>query len=538
MSSYYAIIGAVVAGLGLFFIGVRLIGGSLRQMAGRRFRVILSRLTYYKSVSALLGIISGAITQSTSAVTFIMTGMISSGLMTTKRAMPLVLWSNAGNSLLVFLAVIDFHLMVLYLLGLVGFLYYLDLDKSKLVGPFVGTLLGASLLLFGLDTLKSNMTLLQSLDWFDDFMGIANHSQFFGLIGAAGFSFIAQSAATISAIAIAVANAGFLERDSVLMIIYGTNLGTGVTTWVMASKLTGAPKQLAIFQVIFKFTCLILFVGLFYIEKYFHVPLVRSLLDLITTNIVMQLAIAYLLFQIVGALLFSFFMGFIHRFLSKRYPETIEERLGKPKYIKDNSLLVPEVAIGLIESEELRVLNRLPHYLDELRNEPEKKYPTAFLHIGTQNLIKEVSSYITELMEHDLPNSLMNKFINLHLRAELMANLEDTISELVLPLEKTFFSNPLSILLLNISESLHVLLLTLCDVVQDGSIIDVELLNKMTEDRGELMQVIHREMRQYSPRLSFEEQQVLEFVTTRFERIIWMIRYFNRLIEKSRQETE
>ncbi|MGA0164814.1 MAG: Na/Pi cotransporter family protein, partial [Bdellovibrionota bacterium] len=66
------IAGLILAGLGLFFIGVRFISNNLRLMAGRGFRAIMSRLTQNTYLSSLIGVVAGGITQSTSAITFIM----------------------------------------------------------------------------------------------------------------------------------------------------------------------------------------------------------------------------------------------------------------------------------------------------------------------------------------------------------------------------------------------------------------------------------------------------------------------------------
>jgi len=534
--SIYEVIGMIIAGLGLFFIGVRLIGSSLRLVAGRRFRTFITKITYKGWVSAMFGIMSGAITQSTSAVTFIMTGMISAGLMTTRRAMPMVLWSNAGNCILVFLAVINFHLMVLYMLGMVGFLYYIDLDKSKLLKPAVGALLGVSLLFYGLDLMKMGAVPLRDYHWFFEFMVAANKSYILGLLGAAALAFIAQSAATISAIAIALANTGVLDKASAFMIIYGTNLGTACTTFVLSTKLKGPPKQLAIFQVGFKFFSLFIFVSLFYIEIYFHIPLVMALMKKITPHLHLQLALVYLTFQIVGAGIITLFIPALHRLLNKLFPETAEEQLSRPKFLHDQALLIPETALSLIEREQLRVLKRYPHYFDELREDATRQYNTAFLHIGTDNLIKEISDFTTELIDKELTRSLLNRILNYKIRAEILTNMDDCLSELILPIEKSSFSPELQQFITNISESLHTLLLIVIDVVESEDPMDINLLLKITEDKGEIIEKIHTHIRKNNPKLLAEEQEVMEYISSRFERMIWMIRYLVRLVEKLNKE--
>ena len=84
------IVADIAAGLGLFFIGVRLIGGNLRELSGRWFRRLIARATGNRLLAVLVGTLSGAVTQSSSAITFIVVSMMSAGLMTIRRAVPLV----------------------------------------------------------------------------------------------------------------------------------------------------------------------------------------------------------------------------------------------------------------------------------------------------------------------------------------------------------------------------------------------------------------------------------------------------------------
>jgi len=70
----------LLAGLGLFFIGVKLIGSHLGQMAGRKFREWVAWVVRKPWHAGILGFLAGALTQSTIAVTFIVTSMNTAGL--------------------------------------------------------------------------------------------------------------------------------------------------------------------------------------------------------------------------------------------------------------------------------------------------------------------------------------------------------------------------------------------------------------------------------------------------------------------------
>src|SRR5262249_60422132 len=94
----------VIAGLGLFFRGLRLIDGNLRQATGRRLRAAVGRITQNRWLSGIVGVLTGALLQSTSGIVFILVSLVASGLTTVRRALPIVTWANVGWWALIFAA--------------------------------------------------------------------------------------------------------------------------------------------------------------------------------------------------------------------------------------------------------------------------------------------------------------------------------------------------------------------------------------------------------------------------------------------------
>lgn len=529
------IVGFILGGLGLFFIGVRLIGVNLKMITGRGFKLLLARLTQRPLVSGLMGIVAGSITQSTTAVTFIITGMVSAGLVSTRRVMPMVIGANTGNCVLVFLAVINFHIMILYLLGLVGFLFYCDMDKSKVLRPLVGGLLGISLLFLGLDFIKDGARSLKDFQWVLHALEAAEVSHLLGLTVAGILSFFAQSAATVSAVTIALTSTGVLKLEDTLMLIYGSNIGPALSTWILARRVSGPARQLAIFQVIFKFVALSIMIFLFLLEVYAGIPLVGAFLIKLSSEIKHQLAFAYLSFQIVGAIAMSFLMTPVSRWLEKSYPESEERRLGKLRYLHEGILKDPSTAFDLIEKEQLIVLKRFPVYLNDFREGKQEAAPETVLHLGTALLIKEIEEYIHLLLNKEISHKLVERGLNIKTRMELLINLEETLHEMVTAIQEqstSTASKELHTFTTNIVEGVDTLLLTTIDVTEKENEEDRVFLMKMTEDRGGFIRNMHKHIHKAHPDLNFKEKETFEIITSRFERLVWMIRYLTRLMER------
>ena len=86
-----------LAGLSFFFSGITGVSDNLRQMGGQRFRQALGRLTHRPVMAGLVGAILGAVTQSASVVAFILSGMVSTGLLPISRALIVLACANIGT---------------------------------------------------------------------------------------------------------------------------------------------------------------------------------------------------------------------------------------------------------------------------------------------------------------------------------------------------------------------------------------------------------------------------------------------------------
>lgn len=530
----YFIAGKIMSGLGMFFIGIKMISANLRLIAGRKVRHFLAKLTERGWASGLLGITLGGIAQSAAAVTFIMVSTISAGLITVRRAMPVVLFSNIGISLLVFLVAIDIHLLAFYLLGLLGILYYFELHRVPMLRPAIGALLGVALLLYGLLNIQDGARPLQEYAWFTHALEMARQSSLYGFLAAIGLTLVVSSSVTVSVVAITLADAGILNLQDLIMIIYGTNLGMALTTWWMSAKFHGAARQLAMFQVftrIFTATCL---VSLFYVEVYFKVPLMAALVTSLSSDVARQAAFVFLFFQIYGALTLSFFLSPVYKLLDKLYPITVEEELSKPQYIYDQAMQEPATALDLVHLEQLRILKRLPKYCDALRVDCSEVEDLKLLHRSTMSLCKEVEAFLTELIDRTPSRQILERSLNLQNRGELLKTLEENLYEIADQWCKTG-ADPIRDFTKQIAESLHALLLTTIDAVESHEDDDIQLALMVSGDRGNLMESIHRRILETHPTLDDNNQHVLFTITGRFERVIWMIRQLSKLAERANE---
>src|SRR5262249_19972109 len=153
----------LVLGLGLFFLGIQLIGQYLRQLTGESFRALVGRTTHSAPLAALVGMLFGALMQSATAVTFILVSMVSSGVIEMAGAMPIIVWCNVGLTALAFVTTLNIHPGVAYLVGGAGIASGTLRRRGSHALALV--LLGMGLILFGLQTMGDGLAPLRGEHW-------------------------------------------------------------------------------------------------------------------------------------------------------------------------------------------------------------------------------------------------------------------------------------------------------------------------------------------------------------------------------------
>ena len=111
------LIGGMVGGLGIFFVGMWFLTENLKALATCRIRLIANRWTGNQMVAFAWGTVASVITQSMSALTFIVVSILRSGLISTRGGFAVILGGNVGITLLVLVVTFDIKLVPLYVLG-------------------------------------------------------------------------------------------------------------------------------------------------------------------------------------------------------------------------------------------------------------------------------------------------------------------------------------------------------------------------------------------------------------------------------------
>lgn len=521
------------AGLGLFFIGIRLMSSHLKQMAGHRMRLMVRRAVGDRRAATALGLLAGAVMQNVNGVIFLLSSLVSAGAMDLRKTLPIINGANVGTSMIVVLAAFSLHLGVLFLVGLTGLMYYLNLDQTPRYRHLIGATLGICLLFLGLDVIKDGAALLKNAEWMQEAVTFWGHSLLLSALVGVAVTLLAQSSSTITVVAITLASVGLIQVHTGIAIILGAGLASGISAWFLGRTLTGSTRQLVLYQLLLKTFGVAATSLLLILESFSGLPLLMAGFDALGFSPEITLATVYVLVQVMCDLVMHPLHHRIEALLERIHPPHPVEVLGQPRYLKDQGLDEAESALMLVELESRRLLADLPAFLDALRETPGQTAAVGIgvLHDAGRKVSGECAEFLTRIADLHHSRDVLERTLILRQRNELVAALQDSLLDFHAAIMGAGRDNALLPLLHSLVESLHMLLSTLAETGESPTPADIEWLSRLTYDRSELMDGLRRRCLGLGGQTERQTQESLFAATSIFERAVWLLHRYVLLLD-------
>ncbi|SHF24131.1 phosphate:Na+ symporter [Kaistia soli DSM 19436] len=510
-------IGEILAGLGLLFVGLRLLSANLQQAVGGRIRQLMKTATQSALIGFAAGCVAGGVTQSSNAVAVISGNLVRSRVLTTREAVPVVAGGNVGTSLLVLLAAINLHIAVLFLIGLVGISFHAGLDKRAGLRDWMGVLLGLALLFLGIDFIKGAPRHLDITALAELFDGISPLLALtIGLVVAA----VTQSSSTATILALAGIKAGFIDLDICFFVVLGANLGSGIATLLAAGALGGVGRQLCYVHILVKGlgTALLLLVWLG-LDALGGDPS-RRFADVGGGDPSASVSMLFLALQLAGALPVATLRTLVERIASRFSPPSLEDSISRPRYIDPAAIADPAGALELSGQEIAGLINRLPTLLPDLDN-AQRPDPASIglLARGSSAIAEETDRFVVDLIARGLSDRHLDLALGQQSQLEMLQALQQSLVDFSAIITGFETAPPLAF---NLSEALRTLVMQLADTTA-GPAEDFDFLIELTGDRSEHLNRIRRELA-VSALGAEADAQHLVLATSLFERAVWLVR--------------
>lgn len=512
-----ATLALLLSGLGLFFIGVRGLSANLVPLVGRRGRAAFARALRGPVGVAVSGVIAGIVTQSSTAVSWIIVSFVRGGVLPAGRALGAPNWANVGTALLPLIVAIDTSTVAGLVIGVAGFITYFKLARGERLRHVVDAALGAALLLFGMHLVSVAVgpmrDSLMHASWWSVALG---HPLILALIGF-GFSLAAQSSSVAAAIAVAAVGGGLLDLAAALPLVAGANAAGMVNNAVMVPGETMAGRVIFALQVVQKGAGSLLLAAVCVAAALFPQAM-GGMFGVGDAG--GHIAILFLLAQIGGALIASLTEGVTRRLLHRYLPASAAETLAQPAFLLRESLADPNAALDLSLREMARLAARLPLLLDKVRDEPDASTPDpATLKVAGVALAGSVQAYLAALLDGQPNRRQVAASLLIDDAASNAAALHEALGEFA-EAARPAQDLPTARLLI---EPLHALLEAVAEHGDSLGAEDPELVLGLLGHRDRIMETLRLRLSAQQD-LAPQLQDALFRMTMLFERIVWLAR--------------
>lgn len=266
----------LLAGLGAFLIGVKLLSDNMEKLATGKMRSLFHRASGKVTLpegatrkekfraktkewsSNLVGVGIGtavtAVIQSSSLTTVMVVGLVNAGVMTLTQATTITMGANIGTTITAQIAALSAFDFAVFAMGLTGIgILVAYATKKEKVQTVCYAVAGLGLVFVGLDVMDASMDFFQESQVIVDlFASITNPFLLF-FLGIA-ITAIIQSSSALTVILIAMAESGILiggGGNAVLYVVLGTNIGTCVTALLSSIGTNINAKRAAVIHLLF-----------------------------------------------------------------------------------------------------------------------------------------------------------------------------------------------------------------------------------------------------------------------------------------------
>jgi len=242
----------LIGSLALLMFGMKMMSESLQKMAGPQLRHVLGAMTTNRFTGVLAGIFVTAAVQSSTATALMTVSFVNAGLLTLMQAIAVIMGAHVGTTVTAWIMSLGFVFNIAPYVypALFIAIILIYMKKRRIFGDF---LFGVSFLFLGLSTLKdSGYSLMQDPEagavissFFSNFNEPTFWNSLLFLVMGTLLTLCVQSSAAIMAITMMLCSTGALHIDQGIMLVLGGNIGTTITSNIVALKANTPARRAA-----------------------------------------------------------------------------------------------------------------------------------------------------------------------------------------------------------------------------------------------------------------------------------------------------
>lgn len=413
------------AGLGVFLIGLDIMGKNIETVAGDSLRSLFTKISDKKLLGIGTGCVTTILTQSSTATTVMTVGFVNTGIMTLTQATTIIMGANIGTTVTAYLiALQNLPISAIFCsMACVG--AFMQMSKKESLKNIGLILSGVGMLFVGLYVMSTSMSNVINITDSEGNKVIANIILKFSgdhfylklllmIIGAILTAILHSSAATTS-ILIGLCSSGAMTLEPAFYVTLGMNIGTCLTAVVASLGQTTNAKRASMVHLLFNIIGTLIF-GLILII--FGKQLIGLLNNLKFgtdegTSISMKIAVFHTVFNVTTTLLMYPFVKQLAQLATlivrdnKNKNESQDSYSNNLVFLDDRILKTPSIAMLMLKKEIIRMGNLANDNLQlameailTLDLSEEELFKKRENHINFLN--KEISKYLVKISHLDI----------------------------------------------------------------------------------------------------------------------------------------
>lgn len=433
---------SLAGGLALFLYGMQQGERNIRRIGGSQLRKAIGIITRHRLFSFISGFLVTLITQSSSATTVILVGLVNARVMMLGQSLGMILGSDLGTTLTVQLFAFKFY-QIAPLLIAAG--YFGSLHRKSTALSNTGRLVFATgLIFYGMHLMADAVGPLRSYPHFERALHASLTNPWYGLLAGTIITAVIQSSAATLTIVIALVQStpeSSLTVNTLFPIIMGANLGTCITAFLSTFGAEISGIRVAWSHFFFK---------LFGITLLFPLmPFLNNFSGMLPHEPALRIAMLHTLFNISIGICFlpvlHPFERFIERFIRPGKPASDEYHTT---YLTESVIELPVIALSQAVKEIGRMSEKVSSMVRESLDIIQSyslsgKEAIARADNEVDFLHEQLISFLTRMSRQELDDDSAALAYELIMITTDLEHIGDSISKSVITLAEKIDASPL-----------------------------------------------------------------------------------------------
>jgi phosphate:Na+ symporter len=333
----------LVSGVTIFLYGMGVASHSLEKLMANKITSLMHKLSESQVLSIVVGISLTTLMQSSGAVTSMLVGLGSAGVITLRQVMGVIIGTAIGTTLTVQLISLDLGQYALPLFAVAFVVYFRA--KKPVFKNIATVFMGFGLLFLGLKFINLSAHHFADMEFLKEFFQSLRDNPGYSLLISMAFCMAVQSSAVTIGIAMSLASVNAITIYDAMLWVYGANIGTTSTALIAAAASNHIGKQVAWAHFFYKTLSVLIF--------YPFTNLFISFLGTFDTTAARMTANGHLVFNIISAILFSPFINKAATLIEKMFPKSPEDTFGT-EFVNLNNYQSSALAVSYAHREIMR----------------------------------------------------------------------------------------------------------------------------------------------------------------------------------------